>query len=61
VVSPQIELVTFASPLQGDGPVTGHDGIRDFFGDLWSYSEVSGLEVEEMAKRNSFVSRGDWI
>jgi hypothetical protein len=39
VVSPQIELITFASPLQGQGPITGHEGIRDYFHELWSYSE----------------------
>jgi ketosteroid isomerase-like protein len=31
VASPQIELITFASPLQGQGPITGHEGIRDVF------------------------------
>ena len=48
VVSPQIELITFASPLQGHGPITGHEGIRDYFHDLWSYSEASQLQVEEI-------------
>ena len=48
VVSPQIELITFASPLQGQGPITGHEGIRDYFHELWSYSEASELQVEEI-------------
>jgi ketosteroid isomerase-like protein len=48
VVSPQIELITFASPLQGQGPITGHEGIRDYFHELWSYSEASQLQVEEI-------------
>src|SRR3954454_3722289 len=48
VVSPQIELITFASPLQGQGPITGHEGIRDYFHELWRYSEASQLQVEEI-------------
>lgn len=48
VVSLQIELTTFASPLQGQGPITGHEGIRDYFHELWSYSEASELQVEEI-------------
>ena len=48
VASPQIELITFASPLQGQGPITGHEGIRDYFHELWSYSEASQLQVEEI-------------
>ena len=48
VVSPQIELITFASPLQGQGPITGHEGIRDFFRELWSFSEASEFQVEEI-------------
>jgi ketosteroid isomerase-like protein len=39
VASPQIELITPALPLQG--PITGHEGIRDFFRELWSFSEAS--------------------
>ena len=31
VASPQIELITPALPLQG--PISGHEGIRDFFRD----------------------------
>jgi ketosteroid isomerase-like protein len=46
VASPQIELITPASPLQG--PITGHDGIREFFRELWTYSEASGFEIEEV-------------
>jgi ketosteroid isomerase-like protein len=45
VASPQIELITFFS-LQG--PIIGHEGIRDFFRELWSYSEASGFQVEEI-------------
>ena len=48
VVSPQIELISFALPLQGQGPITGHEGIRDYFHELWSYSEASQLQVEEI-------------
>ena len=48
VASPQIELITFASPLQGQGTITGHEGIRDFFNELWSYSEASEFQVEEI-------------
>ncbi len=47
-VSPQIELISFASALQGQGPITGHEGIRDYFHELWSYSEASQLQVEEI-------------
>ena len=45
VASPQIELITFFS-LQG--PITGHQGIRDFFRELWSFSEASEFQVEEV-------------
>ena len=48
VVSPQIELITFASPLIGQGPTTGHEGIRDYFRELWSHSEASEIQVEEI-------------
>jgi ketosteroid isomerase-like protein len=48
VVSPQIELTTFASPLQGEGPIIGHEAIRAFFRELWSYSEASEFQVEEI-------------
>src|SRR5215208_1199798 len=48
VVSPQIELTTFASPLLGQGPITGHEGIRDYFRELWSFSEASEFQVEEI-------------
>ena len=47
VASPQIELITFAS-LSGQGPITGHEGIRDFFRELWSFSEASEFQVEEI-------------
>jgi ketosteroid isomerase-like protein len=46
VASPQIELINPASPLQG--PITGHQGIRDFFRELWSFSEASEFQVEEI-------------
>jgi SnoaL-like domain len=43
--SPQIELIT---PFSLQGPITGHEGIHDFFRELWSFSEASGLQVEEI-------------
>ena len=46
VASPQIELITPALPFQG--PITGHVGIRDFFRELWSFSEASEFHVEEI-------------
>ena len=46
VASPQIELIMPASPLEG--PITGHDGIRDFFRGLWSFSQASDFQVEEI-------------
>ena len=46
VASPQIELITPALPLQG--LITGHEGIRDFFRELWSFSEASEFQVEEI-------------
>ena len=46
VASPQIELITPALPLQG--PITGHEGIRDYFRELWSFSEASEFQVEEI-------------
>src|SRR5215213_2544942 len=46
VASPQIELITPALPLQG--LITGHEGIRDFFREMWSFSEASELQVEEI-------------
>ena len=46
VASPQIELITPASPLQG--PIVGHEGIRTFFREMWSFSEASGFRVEEI-------------
>jgi ketosteroid isomerase-like protein len=46
VASPQIELITPASPLQGSH--IGHEGIRDFFRELWSFSEASEFQVEEI-------------
>jgi ketosteroid isomerase-like protein len=45
VASPQIDLITFFS-LQG--PITGHEAIRDFFRELWSFSEASEFQVEEI-------------
>ena len=46
VASPQIELITPASPIQG--PIVGHEGIRTFFGEMWSFSEASEFRVEEI-------------
>jgi ketosteroid isomerase-like protein len=46
VASPQIELITPASPLQG--LITGHEGIRGFFRELWSFSDASEFQVEEI-------------
>jgi ketosteroid isomerase-like protein len=46
VASPQIELITPALPLQG--PITGHEGIRDFFREMRSLSEASEFQVEEI-------------
>ena len=46
VASPQIELITPALPLQG--PITGHEGIRDFFREAWSFAETSEVQVEEV-------------
>src|SRR6478752_9324962 len=46
VASPQIELITPASPLQG--PTAGHEGIRKFFRELWSFSETSRFQAEEI-------------
>jgi ketosteroid isomerase-like protein len=46
VASPQIELITPASPLQGS--ITGHEGIRGFFREMWSFSDASEFQVEEI-------------
>jgi ketosteroid isomerase-like protein len=46
VASPQIELITPASPLQG--VLTGHAGIRKFFREMWSFAEASEFQVEEI-------------
>ena len=46
VASPQIELITPASPLQG--AITGHEGIRDFFREMWSFSDTSEFRVEDI-------------
>ena len=46
VASPQIELITPASPIQG--LLTGHEGIRKFFREMWSFSEASEFQVEEI-------------
>jgi len=46
VASPQIELITPASPLQGS--IVGHEGIRTFFREMWSFSETSEFRVEEI-------------
>ena len=47
-VSPQIELISFASPLQGQGPITGHEGVRDYFHEL---SELLGGEPNSKSRR----------
>ena len=46
VASPQIQLITFL-PVPGT-EITGHEGIRDFFRELWSFSEASEFQVEEI-------------
>jgi ketosteroid isomerase-like protein len=46
VASPQIELITPASPLQG--LITGHEGMRKFFREMWTFSDASSFEVEEI-------------
>jgi ketosteroid isomerase-like protein len=46
VASPQIELINPTSSLEG--PITGHEGIRRFFRDLWTFSEASQFQVEEI-------------
>ena len=46
VASPQIELITPASPLQGS--IVGHHGIRGFFEEMWSFSDASEFQVEEI-------------
>ena len=46
VASPQIELIMPASPIEG--PITGHEGIRDFFRGLSAFSSASECRVEEI-------------
>jgi ketosteroid isomerase-like protein len=46
VAAPAIELINPSSPIEG--PVTGHDGIRRFFRELWEYSEASEFRLEEI-------------
>ena len=46
VASPQIELINPASPIQG--PITSHEGMRGFFRELWTFSEASAFQVEEI-------------
>src|SRR5512133_769997 len=46
VASPDIELIQPAAPLEG--PITGHEGIRRFFGDLRTFSDASEFRVEEI-------------
>ena len=46
LASPQIELITFL-PVQGTR-ITGHEAVRDFFRELWSFSETSEFQVEEI-------------
>ncbi len=45
VASPQIELISPASPLQG--PVIGHEGIRDFFREMWNLQCIDNAEIIE--------------
>ena len=53
LASPEIKLITPASPLEG--PTTGHDGIRRFFGELETYAETSAFQVEEIRAVDSRV------
>jgi ketosteroid isomerase-like protein len=46
LASPQIELVNPATPLEG--PINGHEGIRRFFSELWTFSDASEFRVEEI-------------
>ena len=53
LASPEIELITPASPLEG--PTTGHDGIRRFFSELETYAKTSAFQVEEIRAVDSQV------
>jgi ketosteroid isomerase-like protein len=46
VASPEIELINPALPIQG--PITGHDRVREFFRELWTFSTASRFEVEQI-------------
>jgi ketosteroid isomerase-like protein len=46
IASPEIELFTPASPLEG--PSVGHEGIRRFFEETEAHTESSSVEVEEI-------------
>ena len=46
VASPQIELITPAMPVQG--LIVGHEGIRKFFREMWTFSDASSFEVEQI-------------
>ena len=44
--SPDVELVNPATPLEG--PITGHEGIRRFFRELWTHSDASDFQLGEI-------------
>src|SRR5215204_6385175 len=44
VSSPEIELVNPATALEG--LITGHEGVRRFFRELWTHSDASDFQVE---------------
>ena len=46
VASPEIELVNPATPLEG--PITGHEAIRRFFRELWTFSDASDFRLDEV-------------
>jgi ketosteroid isomerase-like protein len=46
VASPEIELISPTSPLEG--PSIGHDGIRVFFKEMETFAESSRFEVQEI-------------
>jgi ketosteroid isomerase-like protein len=46
IASPEIELITPASPLEGSS--VGHEGIRRFFQEMEAFAESSSFEVEEI-------------
>jgi ketosteroid isomerase-like protein len=46
IASPEIELITPAAALEG--PLVGHEGIRQFFEAADEYTESSHVEIEEI-------------